>query len=102
MNPDRVNPMNDKSTMNKILEYMAFSKPIVQFDVTEGRYSAGDASLYAAANDTADMADKILELLADPARCAEMGEIGRARVETELSWDHQVATLIAAYLKAAP
>lgn len=102
VNPDRVNPMNDKSTMNKILEYMAFSKPIVQFDVTEGRYSAGDASLYAAANDTADMAGKILELLADPARCAEMGEIGRARVETELNWDHQVDTLIAAYLKAGP
>ena len=35
LNPDRVNPMNDKSTMNKILEYMALEKPIVQFEVAE-------------------------------------------------------------------
>ena len=102
VNPDRVNPMNDKSTMNKILEYMAFSKPIVQFDVTEGRYSAQDASLYAEPNDTADMAAKILELLDDPDRRADMGRVGRARVEAELSWDYQVDPLIAAYVRAAP
>jgi len=101
VNPDRVNPMNDKSTMNKILEYMAFSKPIVQFDVTEGRHSARDASLYARANDPADFADKLIALLDDPARRREMGEYGRKRVETELSWDHQVDTLIAAYQRAA-
>ncbi|MFQ1701345.1 glycosyltransferase family 4 protein [Loktanella agnita] len=101
VNPDRVNPMNDQSTMNKILEYMAFSKPIVQFDVTEGRYSAGEASLYAAPNDAADMADKIITLLDDPDRRAEMGRIGRDRIETELSWDHQVTPLIAAYQRAA-
>ncbi len=102
VNPDRVNPMNDKSTMNKILEYMAFSKPIVQFDVTEGRYSAQDASLYAEPNDTADMAAKILELLDDPDRRADMGRVGRARVEAELSWDYQVDPLIAAYVRATP
>ncbi len=101
VNPDRVNPMNDKSTMNKILEYMAFSKPIVQFDVTEGRFSAGPASLYAAPNDTGDMAAKITELLDDPERCAEMGRLGRHRVERELNWDCQVDSLIAAYQRAA-
>jgi glycosyltransferase involved in cell wall biosynthesis len=100
VNPDRVNPMNDKSTMNKILEYMAFSKPIVQFEVTEGRNSALDASLYARPNDTADMAEKIVALIDDPARSDEMGRYGRARVETELSWDHQVPALIAAYQHA--
>lgn len=101
VNPDRVNPMNDKSTMNKILEYMAFSKPIVQFEVAEGRYSAQEASLYARPNDPADMAAKIIALLDDPERCAEMGRFGRARVEAELGWDHQVGTLIAAYERAA-
>ena len=40
VNPDRVTAMNDISTMNKIMEYMALSKPIVQFDVKEGRVSA--------------------------------------------------------------
>lgn len=101
VNPDRVNPMNDKSTMNKILEYMAFEKPIVQFEVTEGRYSAAEASLYAASNDTSDMAAKIMSLLDDPETSAEMGRIGRNRVESELSWDHQVDTLIAAYTRVA-
>jgi glycosyltransferase involved in cell wall biosynthesis len=100
VNPDRVNPMNDKSTMNKILEYMAFSKPIVQFEVTEGRRSAEAASLYAKPNDTRDMADKILWLLDNPAACAEMGRIGRSRVETELGWRFQIPALIAAYKHA--
>lgn len=99
VNPDRVNPMNDKSTMNKILEYMAFSRPIVQFEVTEGRYSAAEASLYARPNDTVHFADLIEELLADPARREEMGRIGRSRVEDQFSWPHQVPHLIAAYQK---
>jgi glycosyltransferase involved in cell wall biosynthesis len=93
--------MNDKSTMNKILEYMAFSKPIVQFEVTEGRYSAAEASLYAEPNNTADLADKILSLIDDPERSRQMGELGRHRVETELSWDYQVDALIDAYQAAA-
>lgn len=99
VNPDRVNPMNDKSTMNKILEYMAFSRPIIQFEVTEGRYSAAEASLYARPNDTVHFADLIEELLADPARREEMGRIGRTRVEDQFSWPHQVPQLIAAYQK---
>ena len=97
VNPDRVNEMNDKSTMNKILEYMALAKPIVQFEVTEGRISAGDASLYAAANDPVDFAEKIEALLDDPERRARMGALGQERVFRELSWDHQVAPLLAAY-----
>jgi len=100
VNPDRVNPMNDKSTMNKIIEYMAMEKPIVQFDVTEGRYSAESASLYAAPNDPVDFADKIVTLLDDEAQRREMGTFGRNRVERELSWSHQIPKLIAAY-KAA-
>jgi glycosyltransferase involved in cell wall biosynthesis len=97
VNPDRVNPMNDKSTMNKILEYMALGKAIVQFDVTEGRYSAGQASLYARANDPVDFAGKVLELLADPEACARMGAFGRHRIETEMAWAYEVPRLIAAY-----
>ena len=100
VNPDRVNPMNDKSTMNKILEYIAFSKPIVQFAVAAARFSAQHASLYAQPNNTKDMADKIVELLGDPDKCAQMGQFGRARVEAELSWDHQVDTLVKAYQRA--
>ena len=97
VNPDRVNPMNNLSTMNKILEYMAMKKPIVQFEVVEGRVSAGDASLYAKPNDALDFAEKIVELLADPQRCGQMGEIGRARIENDLSWGRQVPKLVNAY-----
>jgi glycosyltransferase involved in cell wall biosynthesis len=97
VNPDEVNAMNDKSTMNKIMEYMALGKPIVQFDVTEGRFSAGDASLYARPNDAVDLAEKIVALIDDPARRAEAGRIGRARVENELAWPHEAPKLLAAY-----
>ena len=97
VNPDRANEMNDKSTMNKILEYMALGKPIVQFDLTEGRFSAGEASLYARPNDVADFATKLCELLDDPERRATMGAIGRQRVEGGLAWHHQVPRLLEAY-----
>lgn len=100
VNPDRVNPMNDKSTMNKIMEYMALGKPIVQFDVTEGRYSAGPASFYARPNDPIDFANKIVELIDDPELRSSMGQQGKKRVYEELSWDHQVGALIAAYRAA--
>jgi len=92
--------MNDKSTMNKIMEYMSLEKPMVQFDVTEGRYSAQDASLYAKANDAVDMADKIIELVDDPERCAKMGAYGRERVIKELNWQHQIDPLLVAYKQA--
>ena len=97
VNPDVVNEMNDKSTMNKIMEYMAVGKPIVQFELTEGRVSAGEASLYARPNDPVDLAERIVELLDDPERRATMGRIGRARVEKELSWQRQVPELLRAY-----
>ena len=97
VNPDEYNAMNDKSTMNKVLEYMALGKPIVQFDLTEGRFSAGEASLYAARNDAFDFARNILLLIDNPELRQRMGEIGRRRVVDELSWDHEVPKLLAAY-----
>jgi glycosyltransferase involved in cell wall biosynthesis len=85
VNPDEYNELNDKSTMNKIMEYMALGKSIVQFDVTEGRHSAQEASLYARRNDSVDFGEKILELLADPESRLRMGAIGQARVQHELA-----------------
>jgi len=97
VNPDVANDMNDKSTMNKIMEYMALGKPIVQFDLAEGRFSAQDASLYAKNNDEVDMAERIIELLDDPDRRQRMGEFGRNRVINELEWKYEVPKLLAAY-----
>jgi len=97
VNPDVATEMNDISTMNKIMEYMALGKPIVQFDLTEGRFSAQGASLYASRNDPLDMATKIVELLDDPERRQAMGELGRRRVMDELEWRHEAPKLLAAY-----
>ena len=97
VNPDRANAMNDKSTMNKIMEYMALGKPIVQFDLTEGRFSAQGASLYAAKNDPKDMGDKILQLLDDPEMREKMGRLGYDRVRNELEWKYEEPKLLKAY-----
>jgi glycosyltransferase involved in cell wall biosynthesis len=97
VNPDRPNSMNDKSTMNKVMEYMALGKPVVQFDLAEGRVSAQGASLYARNTDVADFGNKILELVDDPDRRNAMGAIGRERVLSELSWSHEAPKLLAAY-----
>jgi glycosyltransferase involved in cell wall biosynthesis len=97
VSPDPKNAMNDISTMNKVMEYMTLEKPVVQFDLKEGRASAGEASLYAKANDPADLAAKIAELMDAPERRAAMGRVGRKRVIEELSWTHSAPKLLAAY-----
>jgi glycosyltransferase involved in cell wall biosynthesis len=102
VNPDRACALNDKSTMNKVLEYMALGKPVVQFDLTEGRRSAGEASLYAKPDDAADLAGNIVALLDDPARRERMGRLARERIERELEWRHQAPRLLAAYAALAP
>lgn len=101
VNPDRPCEMNNLSTMIKIMEYMALGKPIVQFDLKEGRVSAEEASLYAnTENPVPDFAAKILWLLDTPPERERMGAIGRQRVERELAWRYSVKNLLAAYDRA--
>jgi glycosyltransferase involved in cell wall biosynthesis len=102
VNPDRPCEMNDMSTMIKIMEYMALGKPIVQFDLKEGKYSAQEASLYCSnnGNRVADFAAKILCLLENPDERKRMGDFGRERVQKELAWDYSVKNLLAAYQRA--
>lgn len=101
VNPDRPCEMNDISTMIKIMEYMALGKPIVQFDLREGRFSAQGASVYAdTSNQVPDFAAKIACLLEHPEERQKMGEFGRRRVESELAWGYSVQNLLAAYEKA--
>ena len=98
VNPDRPCEMNDISTMIKIMEYMALGKPIVQFDLKEGRVSAGESSLYVDSKAGAcGFADMILWLLAHPEESARMGQCGRSRVEQTLSWKYSESNLLAAY-----
>ena len=101
VNPDRPCEMNDISTMIKIMEYMALSKPIVQFDLREGRFSAQDASVYADPhNQVEDFAAKIIWLLDHPDERRRMGDFGHERVENELAWEYSVSNLLAAYERA--
>ena len=76
---------------------MALGKPIVQFDLTEGRFSAQEASLYAKKNDVLDFAEKIILLLDNDELCKKMGQYGRSRIENELAWKYEAPKLLAAY-----
>lgn len=99
VSPDPKNAMNDISTMNKIMEYMTLEKPVVLFDLAEGRASAGAAARYARPNDPLDLAAQIDWLIRNPEDAAQMGRIGRARVLDRLSWEHSVPQLLAAYAR---
>jgi|YelNatPaOPRAMG01_1025707.scaffolds.fasta_scaffold50139_1 glycosyltransferase involved in cell wall biosynthesis len=95
--PDPKNPMNDKSTMNKILEYMAFGRPVVLYDLTEGRRSAGDAALYARPNDPEDFARQVIALLDSEELRRTLGTRGRKRIEESLNWETEKRELLKAY-----
>jgi glycosyltransferase involved in cell wall biosynthesis len=98
--PEPKNPLNDASTMIKIAEYMAMARPVVAFDLTESRVTAGDAAVYAEPNDPSSFARCIDGLLDDPGRRAEMGATGRRRVENGLGWEHSQRHLLDAYTRA--
>ena len=98
--PDPKSPLNDRSTMIKVIEYMAMGRAIVSFDLSESRITAADAALYAPANEESAFADRIEELLDQPELRMRLGEIGRARVEGPLAWRHSEAALLAAYRRA--
>ncbi|MGB6456288.1 MAG: glycosyltransferase family 4 protein [Streptosporangiaceae bacterium] len=97
LSPDPKNPLNDVSTMNKTMEYMAFELPVVAFDLHETRVSAGDAAVYARPNDVGEYARAIVELLDDEQRRVRLGKTGRTRVEQELAWSHQQRAYLDVY-----
>ena len=95
--PDPLSPLNDKSTMNKLMEYMALGKATVAFDLPETRVSGGDAAVYVAGNDEREFARQVDRLLNDASERERMGEIGRRRVSTALAWEFSVPSLVRAY-----
>ncbi len=97
---DPINDYNDHCTMNKTLEYMAFSKAQVMFGTREGRFSAGEGAHYVMENSAEKLGDAILDLLDDPARREQMGRLGRHRLSTELSWEKSVQELLKTYARA--
>ena len=97
LSPDPKNPLNDVSTMNKTMEYMAFELPVVAFDLRETRVSAQDAAVYATPNDVHEYAKALVGLLDDEAARAQLGKLGRARVEDDLAWSHQERAYLGVY-----
>jgi glycosyltransferase involved in cell wall biosynthesis len=98
--PDPKSPYSDRSTMIKIMEYMALGKPVVQYDLVEGRRTAADAAVYAQRNDPQELGQLVISLVDDPERRERMGAIGKERVAGELAWRHQAPRLLEAYAKA--
>jgi glycosyltransferase involved in cell wall biosynthesis len=97
LSPDPKNPLNDVSTMNKTMEYMAFGLPVVAFDLKETRVSAGESASYVPSGDVAAYAAAIVQLLDDADRREEMGRAGRLRIEKELGWLHQRTAYVGVY-----
>ena len=97
LSPDPKNPLNDVSTMNKTMEYMAYELPVVAFDLVETKVSAADAALYATPNEIDAYADLVLELLDDDVRRKQMGAAGRRRVEDVLAWERQTGPYVAVH-----
>ena len=107
LSPDPMNPLNDVSTMNNTMEYMAFELPVVAFDLKETRVSAADAAVYVKPTgdpeqDIRDYAQAIIDLVDDEDERARMGKLGRARVEEELAWPHQERAYVSVYQRIAP
>jgi len=97
LSPDPKNPLNDVSTMNKTMEYMAYELPVVAFDLRETRVSAGDAAVYVTPNDVHEYASAVAELMDDAPRRHQLGKLGRIRVEQELAWSHQERAYLGVY-----
>lgn len=97
LSPDPKNPLNDVSTMNKTLEYMACGLPVVAFDLRETRVSAGEAAIYVEDGHIDAFGQAIADLLDDEDQRAEMGKIGRLRIEESLGWPYQREAYVSVY-----
>ena len=95
--PDPKNTYNDKISMNKVFEYMTLGIPFVAFDLMETRKASGEAALYAANNDSSDLAAKMARVLDDTDLRGALSEEGTSRATALLKWESERARLLAAY-----
>jgi glycosyltransferase involved in cell wall biosynthesis len=102
LSPDPKNSLNDASTMNKTVEYMAFGLPVVAFELHETRVSAGSAALYATPGNVEEFATTIASLLDDEPRRVLMSRESNFRIETQLAWHHQRDKYVGVYRALLP
>ena len=97
VDPDPKTEWSNLSTMNKIIEYMSFGKPIVAFDLLENRRSALDAALYVQNNNTDEYSKEIRFLLENMDVRRKMSKFARERFENELCWENSAKVLVQTY-----
>ncbi|SDC92556.1 glycosyltransferase family 4 protein [Actinokineospora iranica] len=97
LSPDPRSPLNDVSTMNKTMEYMAYALPVVAYRLTETVVSGGDCAVYVEPGDSDGLADAVVALADDPDRRAELGAAGRRRAEQVLDWRPQAEAYVGVY-----
>ncbi|WP_199785750.1 MULTISPECIES: glycosyltransferase family 4 protein [Actinomycetes] len=97
LSADPYSPLNDLSTMNKTMEYLAFALPVLAYRLTETVVSAADCAVYVEPGHTGTFAAELVALLDDPERRAELGKAGRVRAEQELDWAPQARAYLSVY-----
>jgi glycosyltransferase involved in cell wall biosynthesis len=97
LSPDPLSPLNDVSTMNKTMEYLAYGLPVVAYRLTETVVSAGTCAVYVQPGDEAAFADALVELLDDPDQRSELGAAGRLRAERDLDWRPQAKAYVSVF-----
>ncbi|MGO4680981.1 glycosyltransferase family 4 protein [Microbacterium sp. 2MCAF23] len=97
LGPDLDTPLNNVSTMNKTMEYMAYGLPPVSFELVETRVSAGDTGVFVRSGDIGRFADEIEALLDDDDRRVELGLAARRRVVAELDWKPQAEAYVGVF-----
>lgn len=100
--PDPSNSYNDRSTMLKVMDYMALGRPVVAFDLPENRVTAGPAAVFVTPGDDAALARAIDSLMGDPERRRALGALGRRRVEEALGWSRSATRLLDVYERLLP
>jgi glycosyltransferase involved in cell wall biosynthesis len=95
--PDPRTPLNDVSTMNKTMEYMAYALPSVAFDLRETLVSGGDTVLYAPDGDLGAFVDQVERLIDDPALRASIGRSARTRAAEIMDWRPQAEAYVGVF-----
>jgi glycosyltransferase involved in cell wall biosynthesis len=88
--------LNERSTMIKLMEYLALGKPVVAYDLLETRRTVCDAAMLVRPGDAQAFAEQIAMLAQDPVLRSTLAHRARDRAR-ELTWERSESELLAAY-----
>lgn len=92
--PNQRNAFTDINTPTRIFEYLALGKPVIApRTVGIQDYFDTESLFYFDSGDASELADRILEVHASPARTLDVAERGQ-RVYLEHTWDQERQTLV--------